>query len=496
MWRLALACLVILAHVFVCVLVGLLLFRRGLRGRYVGEEPRCRTCTYQLTGRLDAERCPECGTELSPDTIVRGLRKPRWGFVIAGLLVAPTLWWSTKDSMQAVVDAVVYAKWYRYYPTRLVLCDAQADQLDAITELERRIHTGSLSRGECNRIAELALTRIDQGTAAKHTPAYVRILARLNDRRLLSGQQRDQLFSSLARTSLTVRPVVRQGDPVALRLDYHSLRSEMSGYCFWHEPIRVRVAGREVFTASGEDWRNRSADWHWYGSALPTTLTILGENALPVGMASVEYAEQHVFKDSCGTYWGTEDPSWLGEISLAATMEILPSYATDPVSWVVDPDMENRLREAMRVCMGDFCILGKPTADPPASPGDVYPAYVETHQDHGILHVRVGFSEPAPVPVAFDLVIQAGGLELPTEAFIWIWTRARESAEPVRPDLTWNLGEVGERDVEVEVQPFTANEVYVILRGSRDVARRTVDLYEVCQGELRFGPFPVEHAAP
>ena len=31
----------------------------------------------------------------------------------------------------------------------------------------------------------------------------------------------------------------------------------------------------------------------------------------------------------------------------------------------------------------------------------------------------------------------------------------------------------------------------VILRGSRDVARRTVDLYEIWNGEISFGPFRV-----
>jgi hypothetical protein len=50
--------------------------------------------------------------------------------------------------------------------------------------------------------------------------------------------------------------------------------------------------------------------------------------------------------------------------------------------------------------------------------------------------------------------------------------------------------------VEAVVPGFEEEEVYVILRASRDVARQTVDLYEIWQGELRFGPFEVEHYRP
>ena len=40
----------------------------GVRGRYVGGEPRCRRCSYQLTGN-QSERCPECGLALDDDGI-------------------------------------------------------------------------------------------------------------------------------------------------------------------------------------------------------------------------------------------------------------------------------------------------------------------------------------------------------------------------------------------------------------------------------------------
>lgn len=49
------------------------------------------------------------------------------------------------------------------------------------------------------------------------------------------------------------------------------------------------------------------------------------------------------------------------------------------------------------------------------------------------------------------------------------------------------LAAVGLTILTEEVDDLT-----IILTASRDVARRTVDLYEIWQGELRFGPFRVQ----
>ena len=46
----------------------------GLRGRRVGDEPRCRKCRYNLTAAVSA-KCPECGIELDRTTVCWGLRR-------------------------------------------------------------------------------------------------------------------------------------------------------------------------------------------------------------------------------------------------------------------------------------------------------------------------------------------------------------------------------------------------------------------------------------
>lgn len=71
---------------------GLSLLVIGLRGRRVGDEPRCGKCEYILL-HLESRNCPECGTEITPASTVIGQRKRRVGLVVAGvtLLILPLL---------------------------------------------------------------------------------------------------------------------------------------------------------------------------------------------------------------------------------------------------------------------------------------------------------------------------------------------------------------------------------------------------------------------
>ncbi len=60
----------------------------GWRGRRVGDEPRCRRCRYDLSGRSDPDRCPECGANLTePRAVVVGLRRRRPAVISIGLLL-------------------------------------------------------------------------------------------------------------------------------------------------------------------------------------------------------------------------------------------------------------------------------------------------------------------------------------------------------------------------------------------------------------------------
>jgi hypothetical protein len=85
---------VIMAFAFVLlgplvIILGVILLRRGVRGRLVDNDPRCRACDYLLVHlSILPARCPECGLRLSPANVTEGARAPRWGMVLAGAMLA------------------------------------------------------------------------------------------------------------------------------------------------------------------------------------------------------------------------------------------------------------------------------------------------------------------------------------------------------------------------------------------------------------------------
>ncbi len=65
------------------LVLGLTLVWFGVRPRRRGTTPHCRRCNYNLTG-LDSDRCPECGTPLTPKTVVIGEGRRRPVRIVAG----------------------------------------------------------------------------------------------------------------------------------------------------------------------------------------------------------------------------------------------------------------------------------------------------------------------------------------------------------------------------------------------------------------------------
>lgn len=78
----------------VCLLIGIRLIRKGIRGERIGTSPFCRACGYNLTGTVSS-RCSECGTWLSDSNVVIGVWRIKSRALSIGLslviLSAPAL---------------------------------------------------------------------------------------------------------------------------------------------------------------------------------------------------------------------------------------------------------------------------------------------------------------------------------------------------------------------------------------------------------------------
>jgi general secretion pathway protein G len=82
--------LVIVIIVILLAIAGIAIFEVGriIWGfwRRQGDQPHCRRCDYLLIG-IQSERCPECGTPLSPDNILHGERRRPTALEVSALIV-------------------------------------------------------------------------------------------------------------------------------------------------------------------------------------------------------------------------------------------------------------------------------------------------------------------------------------------------------------------------------------------------------------------------
>ncbi len=61
-------------------------------------------------------------------------------------------------------------------------------------------------------------------------------------------------------------------------------------------------------------------------------------------------------------------------------------------------------------------------------------------------------------------------------------------------ELVFRKGTFVDAAAGVSILTEEVDDITIILTASRDVARRTVDMYEIWKGELRFGPFRVQRS--
>ena len=463
-------------HTLGMSVLAVFLLARGLRGRWVGGEPRCRRCCYQLTG-VESSCCPECGLEFDEFTVNHGIRKRRWGSVVVACLL-PIAW----IQGQRLMWTLRTVNWNHYYPVSVVLKHAAADESVWIEELERRIRMGGLSEDSLANVTDLALDKVRPWSATQNRSGWSHVIQWLEHEDLFSYAQREFLFSQFDGARLVARPVIRQGDFVVAEYYRPTREPEaLAGYQVWHRPTKIEMGAESVFVDVKDHWWASWPDWCVYGSGRSfCKRVVLPIGRVPVGEYPFYYAAQETFlhpRRGRGPDRRKDRRSWIGEVVLSGKIEILPAEGPDPVRWDNSPVTASELREIIVLKLD-------PWDEQKAA--DVAVLWVGLSGGR-VMNFVVGAEECSPVNLAFEVVVEAEGQEVPAR-FTFRDTRF---LDPEEPGVVIRAGEASSTESTVIFSRLDAEEIYIVLQASREVARQTVDLYEIWQGELRYGPFGV-----
>lgn len=443
---------------FAVPLLGLVLLVRGLWGKHVGDEPRCRRCKYNLTG-LPSNRCPECGADLdAPRATVIGLRQRRKAALIVGLFMvglAAGGWGARLYARAKQIDP------YPYYPTGWLVSTAAGGDSKALTELNARYTAGKLSDGQ---IAKFVTKGMEiQAAESKHalTRPWMTLLYQmiLDDR--ASREQEDAFYRQLARCTISVRSPVRVGDHFVLETTWD-----------FRIPADFPSNIVEMKVTAGDHIIGGRPDRGYLGPTIAESKEsgsrILFDNAtqdMSPGRYEVVYSDK--MKISAPSQTGSQrgvdrrgqEPLVVIPLRTTTWIEILPAGSDELVTMVDRPDLRAQLSNMIEV-----------------QTVKVRHRKWLTQKNKVELNVEVIFGKghDLPIGVAFDVIVLIGGEE---HHLRWVHC---------------NKGDGTNYKTSGNVPTFDDETVTIILRASRDAAKRSLDLYEIWDGELVYEGIAVD----
>lgn len=429
--------------------IGAIFLRRGIWPRRVGDTPYCGRCNYNLTA-MERERCPECGCDISPETIVRGQRRRRPGFIVAGAACMLPLLFVAGLSI-AKVD------WYRYKPTGWVIADLNTtntvDWQRSWNELDRRIIRRELSREHESRLIDLCLVeQSKQGPTSGRMENCVDYLGDTYLRDMMSEEQAKTFFDQIVQIELQVRERVIAGDDVPYLIIEHSrcpsppwLVNINNGRP-WIDDQRVRPV-----RLSNEDGIQLSGvGASGYSSGKLTQPLEPGAHTLKVRPLMAVRTES--------THSAADTIHHEREFSLESAFEVLATEPLDYITMVNDPDLHDQLLDCFE-------------------PRNFRVNYSPVHRVLGEIAATV-----MPINVAFDVIARVRGDELVIGTIV--------SNKGEKPPM-WHLRPFW----RVDNPPIDSFDL--ILRSNEELVRNSVDMYEAWEGELVYEDVPVSsNSAP
>lgn len=428
---------------------GALLVARGLIGRRVATEPRCRRCDYELTDLL-THRCPECGTVIYPERIrtSRRIRFPKyvaWGMFLV-VLGGSTDWFRVP---QRIERFVVREEWYEYAPTAYVMRRVEQGDARWRKELFRRVLTESVRPTELRDTVALALARQKSPERYSDASEWIDLLELLSVRKRLSAAELRAFYLEIADPYLQVRPRVRVGELLPFRISVWCAAPATHIYEWTLTSVRVLVDAGELSGGLFSEQRGTANVL----AATPTRGGTLDSAALAVGRHRMEvHATFELYDAPFMGYGKTEPPLIRRELRLSATFEILPANVPDTVTTL-------RRLEAYR----DLCT---------SFSASVKKLRTSTDRSDVICIPTIRLLKQLPCDVAFEVEMRSTG-------------------------QTWPVGKLAIGRAERWPAVFTLDTVELAspeadcfmslrLTSSADVARESVDAFSIWDGTIEF----------
>jgi hypothetical protein len=208
------------------VVLGVLLFLWGKRGRRLNNHPQCRDCGFDLDGVYPATiTCPECGSGLRRPKAVRDGVRRRMGWLMAvGVLLALL--------PMAPLFTLLYAgatgtNLTKYTPTGLLLWQTRvaspALNKQIADELIDRMLKKQLDKGQSTAVAERVLA-IQADRASTWDEVWGDVIERLSLNGDLTKDQLERFRRQSIALSGHCRAAVRAGDPLSIVIKQDSGR--------------------------------------------------------------------------------------------------------------------------------------------------------------------------------------------------------------------------------------------------------------------------------
>ncbi|HEY7119118.1 MAG TPA: hypothetical protein VH475_21185, partial [Tepidisphaeraceae bacterium] len=268
----------------------------------------------------------------------------------------------------------------------------------------------------------------------------------------LSAAQRDRFYRGAFGIVLRARRQVVAGEKLPLMIDWRG-RGPETGWFFSGGVVGMAIDAPPPVSGSPAARRfyetfSRFPGGSSSGHTLPVGSP--GEHVINVAVDVSVYRGGQSFPDP-----DSAKPVWTGRIGLSSRFSALAPGTGETVSWIEDAALKERVRRAIEV----EWIWADKTPQAPLSAS-----------------IRV---ENPPVSVAFNVIARYGGKEYPMGP---VYARAHDQSVIFGPTC---------RDFPSSPD---IGKVDVVFRASKEVAKETVDLFQLWRGEIVFRDVEVRRA--